>query len=79
LATHTDPSPKATSLGPLPTAIGWSTLSTPGSIRDTVPPKVFATHTAPAPAAIPLVPDPTGIVSTRACVAASIRDTVPAL
>jgi hypothetical protein len=47
LVTHTAPSPTATPLGPLPTGIVCSTCRERRSIRDTVPPKLFATHTAP--------------------------------
>jgi len=79
LATHTEPSPTAMPLGPLPTGIVSTTLFTVGLIQDTVPLHVFATHTEPAPTAIALGVETAGIVSLTACVAGSIRDTVPAL
>ena len=76
LATHTDPSPTATPLGPLPTGIVCTTLSTAGSILDNVPLKLLATQTAPAPTAIPLGVESTRMVCSTARVTGSIRETV---
>ena len=48
-----------------------------GSMRETVPERLFATHTAPAPTAMPEGSRPTGISASTERVAGSIRDTVP--
>src|SRR5919109_3244055 len=51
--THSDPSPKATPIGPFPTSIVRTTAFVPGSICETVASAWLATQTAPAPTAIP--------------------------
>src|SRR5450755_430900 len=79
LATHTAPPVTTTPLGPLPTWIVCTTLSTTGSIRDTVPLELLVTQTAPAPTAIEDGLAPTWIVCTTVCAAGSIRDTASAL
>src|SRR5262245_52480965 len=78
LVTHTEPSPTATPVGPLPTRTVPTTLLTAGLIRETVPLRLFATHTAPAPTAIAPGPEPTGMLCT-ACDRGSIRETVLSL
>jgi hypothetical protein len=77
--THTEPSPTATPLGPLPTEIACTTRLAVGSILESVRLKLFATHTAPAPTAIPLGVESTWIVCSTAWVSESTRDTVPSL
>src|SRR5439155_8819393 len=61
-ATHTEPAAYAIPAGPLPTAIGWTTVFVPGSIRETVPSRLLATQTAPFPVVIPVGMLPTVIV-----------------
>ena len=46
------------------------------SMRDTVPPSVFATQTSPPPTAIPLGPSPTRIVCRSSCDSGSMRYTL---
>ena len=75
LATHTDPAPKATPRGLLPTPIVVVTDPVAGSIRVSVSARVFATQTLPAPTAIPLAPGPTGMTAVTAPLE-SILDTV---
>ena len=48
--THTDPKPKATAVGEFPTRIGSPATSfASGSIRETVPSRLFATQTLSSP------------------------------
>ena len=47
-----------------------------GSIRETVPSRLFVTQTAPPPVVIPLGPAPTPIVCTTAHFSGSIRETL---
>ena len=49
-----------------------------GSIRETVPSRLFATHAAPLPKAMPVGPFPTGIAKTCFPVVGSTRTTWPA-
>ena len=75
--THTRPPATATDRGIPPTSIVFATRFVRGSIRETVPDRLFATHTAPAPTAMPEGRCPTGILASTARVEGSIRVTVP--
>src|SRR6266446_5251855 len=74
--THTSPNAATTPPGAGPTLIR-RVFPLRGSIRETVPSRLFATQTAPAPTATPLGPRPTGKVSAveTACgsIFASVR------
>ena len=61
-----------------PTSIVFTTLPRTGSIRDTVPSRLFATQTLPKPTAMSVGERPTGIVVVTEFVAGSIRTTAPA-
>src|SRR5919197_986743 len=75
-ATQTDASPTATSAGLAPSGIVCTTLSVPGSTRESVPLRLFVTQTAPLPTAIPGGPPPPRGGSRPACRVGSIRTTV---
>ena len=75
--TQTRPFPTAIACGLPPTLIVCTTLLRSGSIRDTVPSRLFATQTLPSPTAMPVGPRPTGIVVVTELVAGSIRTTAP--
>ena len=76
--TQTRPFPTAIACGLPPTSIVFTTLLRTGSIRDTVPSRLFATQTLPKPTAMPVGERPTGIVVVTEFVAGSIRTTAPA-
>ena len=75
--TQMRPSATATERGAPPTWIVFATWFVRGSIRETVPERLFATHTAPAPTARPDGSRPTAITASTARVEGLIRDTVP--
>ena len=65
----------ATASGPSPVRTVAVTEFVSGSIRVTVPSRLFATHAAPLPKAIPVGPFPTWIVATCFPVVGSMRTT----
>ena len=69
----------ATASVPLPVGTSAVTEFVSGSIRETVPSRLFATHAAPWPKAIPVGPLPTWI-GAKTClpVVGSMRTTWPA-
>src|SRR5437667_187472 len=76
--TQTRPFPTAIACGLPPTLIVLITSLLPGSIRDTVPSRLFATQTLPRPTVMSVGARPTRIVVVTEFVAGSIRTTAPA-
>ena len=74
--TYTRPFPAAIDRGLPPTAIVLTTLLLRGSIRDTVPSRLFATQTPPKPTMTSVGARPTGMVVVTELVAGSMRTTV---
>ena len=67
----------ATACGPFPVVTSAVTEFVSGSIRETVPSRLFATHAAPSPKAIPVGPFPTWVAPTCFPVFGSMRTTLP--
>ena len=67
LLTQTPRESAATAVGPSPVGMTATTEFVVGSIRETVPSRLFATHAAPPPNATPAGPFPTGIVRDDTC------------
>ena len=75
--THSRPPATVSEFGEFPRSIVFVTRFVRGSMRETVPERLFATQTAPAPTAMPDGSRPTGISALTERVAGSIRATVP--